>query len=252
MFDTTSSAVASDRWTQNKKIKQTAICIECKRQYERRAFFWGGSKVKRTRCVWCQSENYKGFAGEGVDAPPRKCTRCKLVRPVSDFYFNKSHDRYNTICAPCACMNSKQVREAFRDANPIKPRIKAFTDEQIAEVERHLDNGVKTYRELMALTGHDYRRIQRIVRFYLGRRMPMRERHVKRKDPEILERIRHLVVDLGISRRKAGYYLDPPMTPSSVCGLVWRYGLADMFERPEKFVVINGPNLRQGQRVWVD
>lgn len=45
-----------------------------------------------------------------IDGPPRMCQVCRLVKPVSEYYWNKRQNAYGRLCSHCTMMRYKPPR----------------------------------------------------------------------------------------------------------------------------------------------
>ena len=90
-----------------------------------------------------------------TEAKTKKCSTCKLVKPLSDFYKNRSSlDKHHNLCKVC-CAEAQRTRRSRKKRKParygsvelLKPGI--ITWEQVDCVLRQIaesENAIKDYR----------------------------------------------------------------------------------------------------------
>lgn len=128
----------------------------------------------------------------------------------------------------------KFIQPASRLNIPNHPRNFYWTEEFRDWVQKLIDMGL-TYDQIGERCGRTGKAIYTGAARW-GLRRP-RRRAVSKIDPELIERIRQFLhqdysySDIGLIVGKTRF---------AVAGIVWRFGLNDLTERPESFKITNG------------
>jgi hypothetical protein len=87
------------------------VCKECEYKDNMDRYY----KRKKSDSVYAESMKLKKDNDKLEENGFRKCTACKEVKKLEDFYFRKDSNSYRNICKECSCKNAKTYREENSD-----------------------------------------------------------------------------------------------------------------------------------------
>jgi len=146
------------------------------------------------------------------------CKNCKLKVPVSEFYFNRTKQRYFSECKKCNIKRSKSWNKT--NEQRYKENCKKHKQEnpELYAIYKKTDyeNNKKSYQEY----GKRYRKSQHGngIRQALGRERELRKRHAT---PKWLTKEQRDEMKLFYINRPKGYHVDhiAPLKGKDICGL---------------------------------
>lgn len=163
----------------------------------------------------------------------KRCSRCKEVKPTNQFGWIKAREKPRSGCYDCENAahraNQARRRKQFRAENPSRQ-----TERQ--EIMALFALGLS--RDEVRARGYSVSYVGQLARNYGG--PPVSSRRLV--SVELIEAIRQAIhTPMAPSLKQIGIGLG--ISRDKVAGIVWRYGLNDLKEKPEVFVVTHGSRL---------
>lgn len=130
---------------------KTQVCTKCGLEKPLSDYsFRKDSNSYRSQCKDCRAKDAKAYR----QAKPERCVlasmkatvietqvckKCRLEKPLSEFYFRKDSNSYRRDCKDCRAKYNKTYHKAYQKANPEKTRAKANAWRK-ANLERYRAN----------------------------------------------------------------------------------------------------------------